>query len=52
MEMDGDVSRSTPGNGVMSAASGVKTSMGIGYDVCGEERESEGGESGQEAHLW
>ena len=30
MEMDGDVSRSTPGNGVMSAAGCVGTSMGVG----------------------
>jgi len=39
--MEGDVSRSTTGNGVMSTAGGVGTSVRVGCDVCGEEGESE-----------
>ena len=51
MEVDSNISRSTAGNGVMGAAGGVMTSVGVGRDVCDKEREGEGRQREQETHL-
>jgi len=51
VEVYGDVSGSTSGNGVMGMAGGVETSMGVCRAVCDEERESDDGQRERETHL-
>ena len=41
MVVDSEISGSTSGNGVVGTAGCMEASMGVGYDVCSKERESE-----------
>jgi len=50
--MDGDISRSTSGNGIVRMASGMVISVGVGRNVCDEEGESDDWQREQETHLW
>ena len=51
IEVDGNISRGTAGKGIMSMAGHVKTSVGVGRDVCNKERESQEWKREQETHA-